>query len=142
MNIICLVGRLTRDCELKYTPNGVAVAGFSLAVDRDFKNKDGEKEADFFNCKMFQKRAESLSPYLLKGKMIAVEGRVQTGSYTDKEGVKKFSFDVMINSIQFVGGKKDGNQAQTPQPQPQQSTNNGDFGGYADPVDDGEDIPF
>ncbi len=139
MNSINIIGRLTRDCDLKFAQgSGNAVCKFTVAVDRDFKNKDGQKEADFLNCIIFNKAAESLSPYLTKGKLVGISGRVQTGNYTNKEGNKVYTFDVMVEKTKFLDSK--GGQSS--------NTNNSnagsyDFGSASDitPIDDG-DIPF
>lgn len=139
MNSINLIGRLTRDCDLKFAQgSGTAVCKFTVAVDRDFKNKDGQKEADFLNCIIFNKAAESLSPYLTKGKSVGISGRVQTGNYTNKEGVKIYTFDVMVEKTKFLDSKS-GQSSNT------NNSNTGayDFGNSSDitPIDDG-DIPF
>jgi single-strand DNA-binding protein len=137
MNSINIIGRLTRDAELKNS--GVAVCKFTVAVDRDFKNKSGEKEADFINCIIFNKAAESLSQYLVKGKLVGITGRVQTGNYTNKDGIKIYTFDVIVEKTKFLDSK--GGQSSS-----QYNPNTGDdnsFGSTSDitPIDDG-DIPF
>lgn len=112
MNNINFIGRLTRDCDLKFAAgSGVAVCKFSVAVDRDFKNKDGQKEADFLNCIIFNKAAESLSPYLVKGKLVGITGRVQTGNYINKDGNKVYTFDVMVEKTKLLDSKKQEGQA-------------------------------
>lgn len=149
MNSINIIGRLTRDNELKFAQgSGVAVCKFTLAIDRDFKNKSGEKEADFINCIIFNKAAESLSPYLTKGKLIGVTGRVQTGSYTNKENNKVYTFDVIVEKTKFLESKNkdnNSNNSNSNQGGNSSSSNTGahDFGSYSDvtPIDD-SDIPF
>lgn len=107
MNKIVLVGRLVRDPEIRYSQSGVAVTTFTLAVDRRFKNAQGEREADFIQVKSFKQLAELVANYLLKGKQAAVSGSLQISSYTDKEGIKKYSTDVMADDIQFLSPKSE-----------------------------------
>lgn len=107
MNKWCGTGRLTRDVELKYAGE-TAFAKFSIAVQRDFK-RDGEPDADFLNCTIFGKRAETLSQYFSKGMKIEVVGRIQTGSYTNKDGVKVYTTDIMVESFGFAESKQNGN---------------------------------
>lgn len=139
MNSINLIGRVVRDADLKFAQgSGTAVCKFTVAVDRDFKNKDGQKEADFLNCIIFNKAAESLSPYLVKGKLVGITGRVQTGNYTNKDGVKVYTFDVMVEKTRFLDSKGGQTSSQN------NSNNDGNsFGSTNDitPIDDG-DIPF
>lgn len=105
MNKIVLLGRLTRDIELKQAGE-TSVANFSLAVNRTFK-RDGEPDTDFFNCVAFGKRAETLAQYVHKGKQLAIEGHVQMGQYTNKDGVNVKTFDVMVDGFDFIGGKSE-----------------------------------
>ena len=86
LNHISIMGRLTRDPEIRYTPNNIPVASFTLAVDRDFKNGSGEKETDFINCVAWRSTAEFVEKYFSKGRMIVVSGRLQIRKYTDKDG--------------------------------------------------------
>lgn len=102
MNKVILIGRLTKDSELKYTESEIAVCSFSLAVDREFK-KD---EADFINCKAFSKLGETLNKYTKKGDLIAVCGRINTSSY-EKNGEKRYTADIVIDSVKFLQTKKD-----------------------------------
>lgn len=105
MNKVVLIGRLTKDIDLKYAAtNGKAVAKFSLAVNRDFKNANGKYEADFINCTAFDKRAETLANYVSKGNRLAITGRIQTGSY-EKDGVKHYTNDVMVDGFEFLENK-------------------------------------
>lgn len=115
MNRVVLVGRLTKDAELRYTPSGVAVASFTLAVNRPFANQQGEREADFVNVVAWRKTAENLANYTKKGSMIAVDGRIQTRSY-EKDGRRVYVTEVVADSVQFLGrsgsqegGKQQGN---------------------------------
>lgn|SRR5690625_3909221 len=102
LNRVVLVGRLTRDPELRYTPNGVAVANFTLAVNRNFTNKQGEREADFINCVVWQRAAENVANYLKKGSLAGVDGRVQTRSYDNNEGRRIFVTEVVAENVQFL----------------------------------------
>lgn len=103
-NKVILAGRLTRDPELRQTPNGVAVASFSLAVDKPF-NKDKEKAADFFDCVAWRGTADFVSRYFEKGKPILVEGRLQNNDYTNKDGEKRRRVEVLVENVSFIGGK-------------------------------------
>ena len=110
MNHILLIGRLTKDPELKYTPAGVAIATFDLAVDRP-KSKQGERETDFIRIVTWNKLAENCANYLKKGRQAAVEGRLQIRNYTAKDGQKRYVTEVVANTVKFLGGNRD-NQAQ------------------------------
>ena len=105
MNKVFLVGRLTRDPELRYGANNNAVMRTSLAVDRTFANQNGEREADFINIVAFGNRAETMKKYLTKGSQIAVSGRIQTGSYDDKDGKRVYTTDIIIDEFQFLDSK-------------------------------------
>ena len=105
MNKVFLVGRLTRDPDLRYGANNNAVMRSSLAVDRQFTNQNGEREADFINIVAFGNRAETMKKYLTKGSQIAVSGRIQTGSYDDKDGKRIYTTDVVIDEFQFLDSK-------------------------------------
>lgn len=106
MNKVILIGRCTRDPEVRYSQgeNATAVARYTLAVDRQFK-KDGDQSADFINCIAFGKRGEFAEKYLRKGTKIAVVGRIQTGSYTNKDGQKVYTTDVIVDEHEFVESK-------------------------------------
>jgi single-strand DNA-binding protein len=105
MNKVILIGNLTKDPELRYTPNGVAVATFTLAINRPRTNQAGEREADFINIVAWQKLADLCATYLRKGRQAAVEGRLQTRSYDNKEGKKVYVTEVVAENVQFLGGK-------------------------------------
>lgn len=104
MNRVVLVGRITKDPELKTIPNG-SVVNFSLAVNRPYLSKSGEREADFVNCVTFNKQAENLSRYIRKGGLLAVEGRLQTRTYTANDGSTRYVTEVVCDSIQFLESK-------------------------------------
>ena len=107
MNKVIIIGRFTRDPEIKYTTgeNATATARFSLAVNRRFKNKEGNYDADFINCVAFGKTAEFIEKYFTKGMAIGITGRIQTGSYTNKEGQKIYTTDVVVEETEFVESK-------------------------------------
>ncbi len=105
INRTVLVGRLVRDPEYRTTPSGVQVATFTLAVNRTFTNQQGEREADFINCVVFRKTAESVNQYLSKGKLAGVDGRLQSRSYENNEGKKVFVTEVVCDNVQFLEPK-------------------------------------
>ena len=102
INNVVLVGRLTRDPELRYTPSNVAVATFSLAVNRNFKNQAGDREADFINCMIWRKPAELLSEWCKKGNLVAITGRIQTRSYENQQGQRVYVTEVVAESFQIL----------------------------------------
>ena len=110
MNKVIIIGRFTRDPEIKYSTgeNATATARFSLAVNRRFKNKEGNYDADFINCVAFGKTAEFIEKYFTKGMAIGITGRIQTGSYTNKEGQKVYTTDVVVEETEFVESKNKG----------------------------------
>ena len=105
MNRVELVGRLTAKPELRYTGSNVPFARFTVAVNRTFSGANGERETDFINCVTWRKQAENLCQYQDKGSLISVEGRIQTGSYDAQDGTKRYTTDVVADSIQFLGTK-------------------------------------
>lgn len=109
MNQIILIGRLTKDPELKYTQSGKALCKFTLAVNRRFA-RDGEQNADFINIQVWGKQAESCGEYLAKGRQCAVSGRLQISSYDGNDGVRRYSTDVIADSVEFLGGGSNQNQ--------------------------------
>ena len=115
MNIIVLVGRLTRDPELRMTQSQNAVCSFTLAVDRKYKNAAGEREADFINCVAWRKTAELISDYVKKGHKLGVIGAIQTRNYDDKDGRRVYVTEVVVDEIEFL------------QPREQQSGYQGDY---------------
>ena len=108
LNKIILMGRLTRDPELRRTGSGTAVTSFSLAVDRDFKSQSGEKETDFIDVVAWRNTAEFVSKYFTKGRMAIVEGRLQIRDWTDKDGGKRRSAEVVADNVYFGDSKRDG----------------------------------
>ncbi|MCL2816957.1 MAG: single-stranded DNA-binding protein [Clostridiales bacterium] len=114
LNRIILIGRLTKDPELRYTPSGAAVASFSLAVDRNFKSASGERETDFINIVAWRQLGEHCSKYLSKGKLAAVEGRLQIRSYEAKDGQKRQAAEVVADDVRFLSPKEGGGGAYAP----------------------------
>ena len=107
MNKVMLIGRLTKDPELRYTQSGTAVASFTLAVNRRFSNQSGEREADFINCVAWQKSAEFVANYFRKGQQMALEGRLQVRSYDGNDGQRRWVTEVVAEQIEFVGSKNE-----------------------------------
>ncbi|SDB29775.1 single-strand DNA-binding protein [Ruminococcaceae bacterium FB2012] len=105
LNKVILMGRITRDLELKQTPQGVPVLSFSIAVDRNFVKQGEERQADFINCVAWRQQAEFISRYFGKGRMIAVEGNLRTRTYDDQNGNKRYATEVYVDSVYFTGEK-------------------------------------
>ena len=105
INNVVLVGRLTRDPELRYTPSNVAVATFSLAVNRNFKNQAGDREADFISCIMWRQQAENFANWLKKGTLVGITGRIQTRSYDNQQGQRVYVTEVVVESFQTLEKK-------------------------------------
>ena len=139
-NRVILIGRLTRDPELRYTANGSAVASFALAVDRNFKNANGERETDFINIVAWRNLGERCSEYLSKGKLAAVEGRLQIRSYEGQDGIKRTVAEVVADDVRFLS-PRDNNSGMS-------GGNAGNFGGGMDDFGVGsmpstdDDVPF
>src|SRR5699024_10439263 len=102
LNRVVLVGRLTRDPDLRYTPSGIAVSNFTIAANRPFKNQDGEQEADFIQCVAWRKQAENIANYMKKGSLVGIDGRIQTRSYKDQDEKMVYVTEVLAESIQFL----------------------------------------
>ncbi len=105
MNKVVLIGRLTRDPELRYTGNNTPVATFSLAVNRNFSNQQGEREADFINIVVWRKQAENVKNYLTQGSQVAIDGRLQTRTYDDNNGQKRYVTEVIADNVEFLGSR-------------------------------------
>jgi single-strand DNA-binding protein len=144
LNHITIMGRLTKDPELRRTQGGHAVASFALACDRDFTGKDSEKETDFVDCVAWRATAEFVSKYFSKGRMAVVSGRLQTRSYTDKDGNKRKAVEIVADNVYFADSKKDadnGSNAATPAaaaPASAPAAGND----YAYMTDDDAELPF
>ena len=147
LNHITIMGRLTRDPELRRTGSGVAVASFTVAVDRDFGGRDGgEKETDFIDCVAWRQTGEFVSKYFAKGRMAVVSGRLQIRSWTDKDGNKRRTAEVVADNVYFGDSKREGDSTGG------YSAPAGDFGGYSAPAapasdfamldDDDAQLPF
>ncbi len=128
INRVVLVGRMTRDPELRRTPQGDAVTSFTLAVNRNYTSRDGQQQADFINCVVWRKPAENVERYCSKGSLVGVEGRTQTRSYDNSQGQKVYVVEVICDSVQFLETRaaRERNQFQS-QPQPQMQQNNDNF---------------
>lgn len=127
MNRICVTGRLTAKPELRYTSSNIAYSRFTLAVNRNFTNEQGEREADFISCLAWKKTAEMVVNHLDKGNQIGLEGRIQTGSYDAEDGTKRYTTDIIVENITFLDKKQD----TRPEPQytgPQEEDPFADFG--------------
>jgi single-strand DNA-binding protein len=107
INSIVLIGRLTKDPELRRTTNDIPVATFTLAVNRPFSNPNGEKEVDFIQCVVWRKQAENVEQYVFKGSLVGVEGRIQTRNYENAEGKTVYITEVVANSVTFLDSKKE-----------------------------------
>jgi single-strand DNA-binding protein len=110
-----IIGRTTKEPEFRQTQNGVSVATFTIAVDRNFKNQNGEKETDFFNIVCWRGLAETVGRYLGKGRLVAVSGRLQNRSYEAKDGTKRYITEIVASEVQFLDRAKDAEQAQEQQ---------------------------
>lgn len=132
LNHIVIMGRMTRDPELRKTPNGTSVASFTLAVDRDFKQDGGEKETDFIDCVAWKGTADFVNGYFFKGSMAVVDGRLQLRNWEDKDGNKRRSAEVVANRVYFGEGKRN--------TEPKDPANPGGFTMMDE--DDGDVLPF
>ena len=102
MNKAFLIGRLTRDPELRYSSSNTPIVNFTIAIDRQFTNRDGQRETDFIRIVAYNKQAENISKYVSKGSLVAVDGRIQTGSYDDKDGKRVYTTDIVADRVQFL----------------------------------------
>lgn len=105
LNRVVLVGRLTRDPDLRYTPSGVAVARFNIAVNRNYTNQNGEREADFINIIVWRKLAENCANFLKKGSLVGIDGRIQTGKYENQQGQTVYTTDIVAEDVRFLEPK-------------------------------------
>ena len=137
LNSTCLVGRLTKDAELRYTPNNQAVATFTLAVNRNFKSQNGEREADFINCVIWRQQAENLANWCKKGALIGITGRIQTRSYENQQGQRVYVTEVVADNFQLLEFNKQNNQGHS------QENSQPDFSQQAEPLNIlDSDLPF
>lgn len=139
LNRSILIGRLTRDPELKYTPAGVAVTTFTLAVDRPFTSQGGEREADFIPVVVWRQLAETCANYLRKGRLTAVEGRIQVRNYENNEGKRVYVTEVVADNVRFLESNRDGQSGSQGR-----NTNNQDpFSDEGKPINvSDDDLPF
>ena len=142
LNNVSLVGRLTKNAELKYTPSNQAVATFTLAVNRNFKSQNGEREADFINCVIWHQQAENLANWAKKGALIGITGRIQTRNYENQQGQRVYVSEVVADSFQLLEFNKQNNQGQS-----QSHNQQPDFGRneamQSSPMDiSDDDLPF
>ena len=136
---VSLVGRITKEVDLRHTPSNVAVATFTLAVNRTFKNENGDREADFINCVMWRQQAENLANWAKKGALIGVTGRIQTRSYDNQQGQRVYVTEVVAETFQLLESKGQGNQ----QRQSQQQAPDFSRSASTNPLDiSSDDLPF
>jgi single-strand DNA-binding protein len=135
MNKVLMMGRLTRDPEVRYSNEGNAVSKFSLAVDRRYK-REGQPDADFFNCVTFGKTAEFTEKYLKKGTKVVLEGELQNNNYTNKEGQKVYGMQIVVNSLEFAESKS----SNSPDRENTQQVDSNDFMNVPDVAE--EELPF
>lgn len=107
MNKVCLVGRLTKDAEIRVTNSGLSVASFTVAINRTYKNKNGEYDTDFINCVAYKNNAEYLGKYATKGSQVGIDGRIQIRSYDAEDGTKRYVTEVIADNIELMGSKKE-----------------------------------
>lgn len=139
MNKVILTGRFTRDPEVRYTNDGTSIARFSIAVNRRFVKEGSDQKADFLNCVAFGRSAEFVEKYFTKGMKADLSGRIQTGSYTNKDGVKVYTTDIVVEEIEF-GESKGSSQAPTVSPAPNPEADPDGFMSIPDGID--EEMPF
>ena len=132
LNNVVIMGRLTRDPELRRTQSGTAVTSFTMAVDRDFKSQSGEKETDFIDVVAWRNTGEFAAKYLAKGRMAAVEGRIQVRDWQDKDGNKRKTTEVVADNVYFADSKRDS------KPQESRTVDDQEF----DEIEDDGDFPF
>lgn len=148
LNRVVLVGRLTKDPELRYTPGGKAVATFTLAINRTYTNQQGQREADFIQCVAWKRTAENVANYLKKGSLAGVDGRLQTRNYENQQGQRVYVTEIICESVQFLDSKNSNNNAnqsqQDQQYQQKQNENFRDpFQNDGQPIDiSDDDLPF
>lgn len=137
LNSTCLVGRLTKDAELRYTTNNQAAATFTLAVNRNFKSQNGEREADFINCVIWRQQAENLANWAKKGALIGITGRIQTRNYENQQGQRVYVTEVVADNFQLLEFNKQNNQGHS------QENSQPDFSRQAEPMNIlDSDLPF
>ena len=141
LNKVILMGRFTRDPELRSTPQGISTCSFSIAVDRNFVRQGEERKADFINCVAWRQTAEFISKYFKKGSMVALEGSIQTRSWDDQDGKKRYATDVVVNQVYFAESKRDSQSSMGMD----DSFSASDFGSLPEPISPmgtDDDLPF
>lgn len=143
LNKVFLIGRLTRDPELRFMPNGEAVCNFGLATSEKWKNKNGEptEKTEFHNITLYRRMAEVAGQYLKKGSLVYIEGRIQSCKYTGKDGIERTAYEIIGNEMKMLGGGNDSGQ-QNAQHTPPAPPSRQDSAAPAQPVDDIDGIPF
>lgn len=143
LNKVIIMGRLTKDPDFKQTQSGIAMCKFSVAVERQFKDsKTGERLTDFLDCTAFRGTAEFISRYFSKGNMILVEGNIQNNNYTDNNGVKHYSNNIMVENVSFCGGKNEGGTTQSEPTQPGLPENVQDVVNQVEEIISNQEVPF
>ena len=150
MNRVALIGRLTKDPELRYTSSNIASCSFTIAVNRTFTNQDGEREADFIPVVVWRKQAENVKNYTKKGDLVAVEGRIQTRSYTAQDNTKRYVTEVVADSVQFLTPKGGQSNAQSdasydysqPEPAPSMDIPEDPYADFGTNIELTDDLPF
>ena len=141
LNKVILMGRFTRDPELRSTPQGVSTCAFSIAVDRNFVRQGEERKADFINCVAWRQTAEFISKYFKKGNMVALEGSIQTRSWDDQDGKKRYATEVIVSQVYFAESKRESQGYSTEDSFSQAN----DFGSLPEPISTmgtDDDLPF
>ena len=142
INNVTLVGRLTKDVELKYTPSNVANVSFTLAVNRTFKNANGEREADFINCVIWRQAAENFANWVKKGALIGITGRIQTRNYENAQGQRVYVTEVVAENFQMLESRNQQQGQQQAQVTQQQAKQPDPFAGGAPTSLNSDDLPF
>ena len=159
LNSVSLTGRLTRDVDLRYTQSGTAVGSFTLAVDRKFKSKNGERETDFVNCQIWRKSAENFANFTKKGSLVGVEGHIQTRTYDNAQGQKVFVTEVIVDNFALLESRQTSQNSPKSQqtanasaaattnvsqttPNASRANNTDPFANNGKPLDISDDLPF
>lgn len=151
LNSVTMTGRLTKDVDLRFTKSGTAVGSFTLAVDRQFKSKSGERETDFVNCQVWRKSAENFANFTHKGVLVGIQGRIQTRTYDDKDGKKVFVTEVIVDNFALLepkqtsqsNGSPQRNQSAPANTSRERTSTNNQFANNGQPISVGDsDLPF
>lgn len=144
LNTSIIMGRLTADPELRTTTSGVSVTRFTVAVERKYKGQNDERKADFIECVAWRGTADFVSTYFKKGQMIAVQGEIQTDTYTDKDGIKRKKWEINVEQVSFCGSKEDATNNAIPEVKPDvvENATSEDPQGFPFGADDNEGFPF